>query len=523
MPSFLTLDSLSAHTPDGRPLFHDLTLSVGTERVGLVGRNGSGKSTLLNLICGAGKPASGSIQLTGTVDILQQDLSPEFTIARALGVADRLAATTRVLAGEGTQEDFAQADWTLEERVEAAFAAVGLPAMPLDRRIGTLSGGERTRIGIARLRLEAPDLLLLDEPTNNLDPSGRAAIAALIADWRGGVLVASHDRHLLENMDRIVELTPIGIRSFGGGWSAFAAAREAERVRAAEESERANAALRAAQRSAQDRREAKARRDKVGRAVAAKRSEPKIVLDARAERAENTVGREGATSDRLIGEAAKRREEAQSQVEIVTPLTIDMPASGLPPGARVLMLDRVQAAVGTRRLGPWSLRIDGPERVALTGRNGAGKSTLLRIAAGLLDPVAGEVFRAEGRIAMLDQHLSILDPQASILDNLRAHHPEMDREAAYAHCARFAFRNRDALRMVGTLSGGERLRAGLAVTLAGAAVPWLLILDEPTNHLDVESLEVLEDALRGFDAALLVVSHDATFLDRIGIERFVPV
>lgn len=124
---------------------------------------------------------------------------------------------------------------------------------------------------------------------------------------------------------------------------------------------------------------------------------------------------------------------------------------------------------------------------------------------------------------MLDQHLSILDPQASILDNLRAHHPQMDQETAYAHCARFAFRNRDALRMVGTLSGGERLRAGLAVTLAGAAMPWLLILDEPTNHLDVESLEVLEDALRGFDAALLVVSHDATFLDRIGIERFVPV
>ena len=373
MPSFLTLDSLSAHTPDGRPLFHDLTLSVGTERLGLVGRNGSGKSTLLNLICGAGKPASGSIQLTGTLDILQQDLPPEFTIARALGVADRLAATTRVLAGEGTQDDFAQADWSLEERVEAVFAAVGLPAMPLDRRIGTLSGGERTRIGIARLRLEAPNLLLLDEPTNNLDPSGRAAIAALIADWRGGVLVASHDRHLLENMHRIVELTPIGIRSFGGGWSAFAAAREAERVRAAEESERANAALRAAQRSAQDRREAKARRDKVGRAVAAKGSEPKIVLDARARRAENIDGREGATSDRLIGEAAKRRKEAQSQVEIVTPLTIDMPASGLPPGARVLALDRVQAAVGTRRMGPWSLRIDGPERVALTGRNGAGK------------------------------------------------------------------------------------------------------------------------------------------------------
>ncbi|GAB5349797.1 ABC-F family ATP-binding cassette domain-containing protein [Alteriqipengyuania sp. 357] len=523
MSPFLTLDSLSAHTPDGRPLFHDLTLTIGAERVGLVGRNGSGKSTLLNMIAGAARPASGSIHGLGTLGVLHQDVPPELTIARALGVEDRRGAVQRILAGEGTQDDFANADWSLEKRVEAALAKVGLPTMPLDRRIGTLSGGERTRIGIARLRLDAPDLLLLDEPTNNLDAAGRAAIAALIADWRGGVLVASHDRQLLQAMDRIVELTPIGVRSFGGGWSAFAAAREAERTRAAEESERADAALRSARRSAQERREAKARRDKVGRAVAAKGSEPKIVLDARAERAENTAGREGATSDRLIGEAAKRREEAQSRVEIVTPLIIDMPASGLPSGARVLTLDRVEAAVGTRRLGPWSLRIDGPERVALTGRNGAGKTTLLRVAAGLLDPVAGEVYRAQGRIAMLDQHLDLLDGDETILANLRARHPELDRESAHAQCARFAFRNRDALRTVGTLSGGERLRAALAVTLAGPTPPWLLILDEPTNHLDIGSLELLEDALRAFDGALLVVSHDPAFLEAIGIERSVSL
>ncbi|MEN8676389.1 MAG: ATP-binding cassette domain-containing protein, partial [Alteriqipengyuania sp.] len=283
MSPFLTLDSLSARTPDGRRLFHDLTLSIGAERVGLVGRNGSGKSTLLDLIAGAGKPASGTIHASGTLGVLHQDLPPQFTIARALGVAGQLEVLHRVLAGEGTPDDLALADWSLEERIEAALAQVGLSATPLDRRIRTLSGGERTRIGIARLRLEAPDLLLLDEPTNNLDAVGRDAIAALIRDWRGGVLVASHDRALLESMDRIVELTPIGIRSFGGGWSAFAAARDAERARAAEESERADAALRTAQRSAQARREAKARRDKAGRAVAARGSEPKIVLDARAE------------------------------------------------------------------------------------------------------------------------------------------------------------------------------------------------------------------------------------------------
>ena len=194
MSSFLTLDSVSARTPDGRPLLHDLTLSIGAERVGLVGRNGSGKSTLLAMIAGAAKPAAGTVTMSGTLGVLHQDLPPGDTIARALGVEDRLATLASVLAGEGTEDDFAQADWSLEERIGAALSAVGLPEIPLDRRIATLSGGERTRIGIARLQLEAPDLLLLDEPTNNLDTAGRAAIAALVEDWRGGMLVASHDQ-----------------------------------------------------------------------------------------------------------------------------------------------------------------------------------------------------------------------------------------------------------------------------------------------------------------------------------------
>ena len=123
---------------------------------------------------------------------------------------------------------------------------------------------------------------------------------------------------------------------------------------------------------------------------------------------------------------------------------------------------------------------------------------------------------------MLDQHVGLLDAADTIVGNLRRLHPTLDEEAVYAACARFAFRNRDAQRIVDTLSGGERLRAGLAAALSGPQPPWLLILDEPTNHLDIESIEVLERALQGFDGALLVVSHDDRFLNAIGIERSVP-
>ncbi|GGE09267.1 ABC transporter ATP-binding protein [Aureimonas endophytica] len=519
MSAFVTLDSVSARTPDRHPLFHGLTVSLGAERVGLVGRNGAGKSTLLRIVAGLAEPSSGTVRRAGSVGVFQQDMPSDWSVVEALGVASRMDALGRILAGRGTADDLDAADWTLEARLGAALAQAGLSDLPLDRPLGTLSGGERTRIGIARLLIEAPDIGLLDEPTNNLDASGRAAIRSLVRVWRGGLLVASHDRELLDDMDRILELTTIGARSFGGGWSAFAASRDEDRLRARAELERADAGVRAARQAAQAQREAKERRDKAGRAFAARGSEPKLLLNARAERAENTGGRTQAIGDRRMGAALSEADEARSRVEILTPLTITLPSSGLPSNARVLAMEGVVAELGGRRLGPWTLHIDGPERIALKGANGAGKTTLLRLATGLSAPVAGTVRRAEGRIAMLDQHVALLDPEGTVLHNIRRLNPDAGDEEAYGICARFAFRNRDATRIVGTLSGGERLRAGLAATLSGPIPPWLVILDEPTNHLDIESVELLEESLRSFDGALLVVSHDSSFLERVKFDR----
>jgi ATPase subunit of ABC transporter with duplicated ATPase domains len=186
-------------------------------------------------------------------------------------------------------------------------------------------------------------------------------------------------------------------------------------------------------------------------------------------------------------------------------------------------MDGVVAKAGDRLLGPWNLRINGPERVALKWPNGSGKTTLLRVAAGLLTPMAGTVHRAAGRIVILDQHVSLLHPDKSILDNIRRLHPDASDEEAYAICARFAFRNQDANQVVKTLSGGECLRAGLAATLSGSPPPWLIILDGPTNHLDIDSVELLENALRDFDGALLVVSHDQSFVERVGFDRLYEI
>ncbi len=161
----------------------------------------------------------------------------------------------------------------------------------------------------------------------------------------------------------------------------------------------------------------------------------------------------------------------------------------------------------------------GPERIAIRGANGSGKTTLFRLMTGELSPSSGSVDHLTKRIAVLDQHVGLLDPSTSILDNLRRLNPELTANEAHAALARFAFRNRAALQISGTLSGGERLRAGMACVFARPEPPWLLLLDEPTNHLDLASIEELENALRGFDGALIVVSHDQAFLQAIGIDR----
>jgi ATPase subunit of ABC transporter with duplicated ATPase domains len=442
------------------------------------------------------------------------------SVSQALGVASDLARLRRLEQGDGSLDDATQADWTLETRLQAALLEIGLPDLALDRAVASLSGGERTRVALACLLIESPDLLLLDEPTNNLDADGRLAVAQLLERWQGGVIVASHDRALLERVNRIIELTPIGITVFGGAWSAFAEQRDAIRARAEADLDRASDALRQTERAVQKAKEKKARRDKAGRAWRAKGIEDKMFMDRENERAENSGARDSHLGDRLIGDRAQALEQARARVEILTPLAIDLPKTDLPAGRELISFSDVAMTFDGRPLfGPLSFAVRGPERIAIRGANGSGKSTLLRLISGELQPSAGTIHRSTDRIAALDQHVGLLDPAASILDNLRRLNPDLSGNDAHAALARFAFRNRAALQIAGTLSGGERLRAGLACVFARPQPPLLLLLDEPTNHLDLAAIEELENALQDFDGALIAVSHDQTFLQAIGIER----
>lgn len=522
MSAFITLDGLSYKTPEGRSLFDNLNLAFGTERTGLVGRNGVGKTTLLRLMLGELAPASGTVSVRGRVAVLRQALAPApgASLADVLGVAEPLACLARIAAGHGEEADFAEADWSLEARLEAALAQVGLGGVDPTRPAASLSGGQATRAALAGVLVQEPDIVLLDEPTNNLDVAARALVAEFLAGWKGGAVVVSHDRALLRQMDRIVELGGLGAKVYGGGYDLYAARKAEEEGAAVRDLEQAERAMARVGREAQIAREKKARRDSAGRRFAAKGSEPKILLDAQAERAENSAGRENVLAARLRDEAAADLAEAQKRVERLRLLDFELPSSRLPAGKSVLVFDEVGFAYpgAPPILAGLSLRLTGPERLAVTGANGSGKSTLIKLATGELTPSLGHI-ELGARAALLDQQTAMLRPEETLLEAFQRLNPGATINAAYAALARFLFRNTAAEKKVASLSGGERLRAALACVLMSEQPPQLLILDEPTNYLDLDSIAAIEAALRGYDGAMLLVSHDRDFLDAIGVER----
>lgn len=517
----VTFSNVSWATSDGRVLISDLNLAFGIGRTGLVGRNGTGKTTLLRMISGELCPRSGKVVVNGRIGLLRQtvQMRPDETVVEAFGVSAELARLRRAEEGRATLEELAEIDWSLEHRIQTALARVGLP-VGVNARLDQLSGGQRTRVQLAAAYFAEPDFLLLDEPTNNLDRDGREAVIGFLEEWRRGAIVVSHDRELLETMDAIVELTSLGVTTYGGNWRVYRERKDSELAAARRELVQAEKRVATVARSAQVTAERKSRRDAAGRRKMAADDTPRINLGRLKDRAEASGGGLVRMAERRREEACDAAAEARQKIEILQPFAVTVPSTGLPEGKTVLELKDIRAGYhpGEPVIDGLSLSITGPERIAVTGPNGSGKTTLLALITGTMKPWSG-ILRLGAECSILDQAVSILEPSKSIRDNFRRMHPQLEEQGCRAALARFMFRADAALQIVETLSGGQLLRAGLACVLGGDRPPAFLVLDEPTNHLDLDSIQAVEAGLRAYDGALLVVSHDESFLREIGITR----
>jgi ATPase subunit of ABC transporter with duplicated ATPase domains len=509
---------LSFSWPDGTPVFTDLSFSVGAGRTGLVAPNGAGKSTLLRLITGELTPDHGTVTIEGILGYLPQTLplTASLTVADVLEIAPVVAALAAIESGDTAEEHFTTVgnDWDIEERARAQLDRLGLGDVTLDRPLGTLSGGQVVSLGLAAQLLKQPDVLLLDEPTNNLDRDTRRRLYDVLGDWKGCLLLVSHDRLLLDRMDRIAELDASTLTSFGGNFEAYEAARQAAREIAEKNYRSAEQELKREKRELQQARERAQRR--ASNAARTNTNIPRIIKGGLQRRAEESAGRANDMHTQRVEGARVRLAEADRALREDDTLALSLPGTTVPAGRMVFHGEHLRVRDLFADL---TLAVRGPERIALTGANGVGKSTLLRVVSGDLEPDGGLMNRADGRIAYLSQRLDLLDADRSTLENLRVFAPNLDATETMHLLARFLFPEERAQLPVRVLSGGERLRATLLCVLRAEPAPQLLLLDEPTNNLDLVSVEQLTGALNAYRGAFVVVSHDDRFLADIGVTR----
>jgi ATPase subunit of ABC transporter with duplicated ATPase domains len=485
--------------PDGAMALSHVSGTFSPGRTGLVGANGSGKSTLLRLIAGELQPSRGSITVPGRADRLPQDVTRGArTLADLLGIADVLAAVRAVERGDAQPCHFDTIGdaWDVEARAVAELAAVDLPT-ELERPVATLSGGEAVLAAVTGLRVRRADVALLDEPTNNLDGTSRERLYALVRQWRGPLVVASHDRELLDLLDATAELRDGSLTIFGGPFSAYQAF-------VAEQQGAARRALRAAEQElARERRERNKAEERIahsqrqGRKDRANNKYPTIVLNGRRASAQATQGARRATALAKVQQADEAVARAERAVRTDERIRLDLPDPRVPSGKRIAQLPSTD---GREHV------IQGPERVGLIGPNGVGKTSLIEA----LIPTLSV------RVGYLPQRIE-LQEDATVLDLVRARAPHVPPADLRNRLARLLIRGDMVERAAGTLSGGERTRVALAALLLAEPPPDLLILDEPTNDLDLPSIDRLAESLAAHHGALLVVSHDRTFLDQIGV------
>ncbi len=486
-----------------------LTLQAG-QRMGLVGVNGSGKSTLFKLISGAMEPDSGTISLVKgtTVGVLTQDadIQSELTIQqeleRVFEPVRQMEARLRQMEAEMAEkhddpEAFAQLSnaysrltdrfedaggYEWPSRIQGVLAGLGFARGRETQPASLLSGGEKTRLCLARLLLTQPDLLMLDEPTNHLDLASTQWLEDTLKKYRGTVLVISHDRYFLNSVcDCMAELSMKRLTQYAGNYDRFAVQRQANLERQLKEY--------------------KLQQAEIARQEA-------IIARYRMYNREKSIKAAESREKRL--EKLERLEKPVSEQKV----RFNFTARRRTGDDVLLVKDLKKGFEGRTLFEHLNLHLRSGDRVAIIGPNGVGKSTLLNIIAGKLAADQGTVtFGSNVDLGYYDQQQAQLHPEKDVLNEIWDDFPRLEMDRVRGVLALFLLTGDDVFQPVGTLSGGERGRVALAKLMLKQDN--LLLLDEPTNHLDMDSREVLEGALEDFEGTLLTVSHDRYFINKV--------
>lgn len=524
----LILQGVSYIHPNGDLLFDHINLQINKQdKIALIGNNGIGKSTLFNILAGKLAPSSGLFQAETTPYAVPQHFGQynELTIAEALQIDDKINALYEILDGQVTDSNLAllDDDWTIEERCAAALMHWGIDGLELNVKMKHLSGGQKTKVFLAGIRIHQPEVVLLDEPSNHLDAEGRNILYDYIITTLNTLVIISHDRTLLNLPDTICELSKNGIKVYGGHYDDYVQQKEIEREALNQQLKGQEKALRKAKTVEKASLERQHKLDARGKKKQEKAGLSRISMNTLRNNAEKSTSRIKDVHAGKVTEISEGLVQLRKERPGADKMKIGFDNSASHRGKILVRAEDINFAYHSQMLWekPLTFRIAVAERIALKGANGSGKTTLIKLILGQLVPQTGILTRAAAINAIyIDQDYSLIDNRISIYEQAQqANSGILQEHEIKIRLNRFLFTKEFWDRPCTALSGGEKMRLMLCCLTINVWTPDIIVLDEPTNNLDIENIEMLSTAIQEYQGTLLVVSHDEHFLKQIDIKR----
>jgi ATPase subunit of ABC transporter with duplicated ATPase domains len=527
----IILQDITYTHPNKDVLFSNIHLAVNKhDKIALIGNNGSGKSTLLKLIAGVLQPSAGLIKADTTPYYVPQIFGQfnDLTIAQALRIEDKLIILHEILGGHVTEGNLTllNDDWTIEERCREALQYWHLNDLNLAQKMGTLSGGQKTKVFLAGISIHQPDTVLFDEPSNHLDIAGRQLLYNFIESRSCTMILVSHDRTLLNLLDKVYELSKRGITVYGGNYEFYKEQKEIESNALNEDVRSKGKALRKAREIERETMERQQKLDARGKKKQEKAGVPTIMMNTMRNNAEKSTARIKDVHAEKLGTISAELNELRKELPDVDKMRFGFDHSTLHKGKILITAKNINYGYGERLLWKQALdfEITSGERVALKGLNGSGKTTMIKIMLGEIEPIIGTVYRANNKSVYIDQDYSLIDNQLNVYEQAQ----RFDSSALQEHevkirLTRFLFTKDEWDKSCSALSGGEKMRLVLCCLTISNQAPDMIILDEPTNNLDIQNIDILTTAINKYEGTLIVVSHDQYFLEQVHVVRTIEL